>query len=114
MTPEGARLLFMQYLDRINEIAEQPEWYHLLSNSCTINIVRYANRAGRTGGFHIGHLLNGWIDRYLYESNSLDSTLPFEALREQSHINQPVTAAGDAEDLSDQIRANLPTIRRGE
>ena len=29
-------------LERINELADQPEFYHLLSNSCTINIVSYA------------------------------------------------------------------------
>ena len=37
-TPEGARRLFMVYLERINELADHPEWYHLLKNSCTINI----------------------------------------------------------------------------
>ena len=42
-TPENARQLFLIYLERINELDDQPEWYHLLSNSCTINIIRYAN-----------------------------------------------------------------------
>ena len=49
--PEGARSLFLVYLERINELADRPEFYHLLKNSCTINIVRYANAAGRTGRF---------------------------------------------------------------
>jgi hypothetical protein len=31
----------------------------LLSNSCTINIVRYTNAAGRVGRFDIRHLFNG-------------------------------------------------------
>ena len=44
------------------------EWYHLLSNSCTINIVRYANLAGRSGGLDIRHELNGLVDRYFYET----------------------------------------------
>ena len=49
---------------RINELADRPEFYHLLTNSCTINIIRYANAAGRTGQFNIRHLLNG-SDRQL-------------------------------------------------
>src|SRR5262249_1789443 len=49
-SPENARRLFLVYLDRINKLADHPEFYHLLSNSCTINIVRYANAAGRIGG----------------------------------------------------------------
>src|SRR5262249_39756427 len=42
ISPEAARRLFLVYLDRINELADRPEFYHLLKNSCTINIVRYA------------------------------------------------------------------------
>jgi hypothetical protein len=50
-SPENARRLFLIYLDRINELADRAEWYHLLTDSCTVNIVRYANAAGRAGGF---------------------------------------------------------------
>ena len=45
---DDARRLLLVYLARINELADRPEFYHLLSNSCTINIVRYANAAGRS------------------------------------------------------------------
>src|SRR4029078_2610002 len=64
--PEDRRRLFKIYLERINELADRPEWYHLLSNSCTINIIRYLNAAGRKGRFDIRHLFNGLIDSYLY------------------------------------------------
>ena len=64
---DDARRLFLVYLARINELADHPEFYHLLTNSCTINIVRYANAAGRGGGFELRHLLNGLVDGYLYE-----------------------------------------------
>ena len=101
------RALFLVYLERINELADRPEWYHLLKNSCTINIVRYANVAGREGGFHIGHLLNGWIDRYLYQAGFVDTSLPFAELRERSWINDASRAAGDAPDFPQRIRAGL-------
>lgn len=105
-----ARRLLLVYLDRINELAERPEWYHLLSNSCTINIVRYANAAGRVGRFDIRHLLNGLIDSYLYHSGRVDTTLPFDELRRRSLINEAAQAADDAPDFSERIRASLPTI----
>jgi len=57
-----ARRLFLVYLERINELADRPEFYHLLTNSCTINIVRYANAAGRVGRIDIRHILNGLAD----------------------------------------------------
>ena len=106
---DGRRLLLV-YLARINELADRPEFYHLLSNSCTINIVRYANAAGRVGRFDIRHLLNGLVDGYLYHSGRLDTTLPFDELRRRSLINEAAQAADDAPDFSERIRASLPTI----
>jgi hypothetical protein len=52
-SPEDARRLLLVYLARINELADRPEYYLLLTNSCTINIVRYANAAGRAGRAHV-------------------------------------------------------------
>lgn len=108
---ESVRRLLLVYLERINELADRPEFYHLLTNSCTINIIRYANAAGRTGQFNIRHLLNGLIDSYLYHSGRVDTTLPFEELRQRSLINNVAQAANDAPDFSDRIRASLPTAR---
>jgi hypothetical protein len=110
--PEHARRLFLIYLERINELADRPEFYHLLSNSCTINIIRYANAAGREGRFDIRHFLNGLIDSYLYHSGRVDTTLPFEELRRRSLINEVAEAADGAPDFSERIRASLPTISR--
>ena len=109
---DDARRLFMIYLTRINELADRPEFYHLLTNSCTINIVRYANAAGRAGRFDIRHLLNGLIDSYLYHSGRVDTTLPFDELRRRSLINEAARAAGDALDSPQRFRAPLPTVSR--
>jgi len=111
-SPDSVRRLLMIYLARINELADKPEWYHLLTNSCTINIIRYANAAGRAGRFNIRHLLNGLIDSYLYHSGRVDTTLPFDELRRRSVINAAAQAADDAADFSDRIRASLPTVTR--
>ena len=109
---EDARRLLLVYLGRINELADDPEFYHLLSNSCTINIIRYANAAGREGRFDIRHLVNGLIDSYLYHSGRVDTTLPFDELRQRSLITRAAQAANDAPDFSERIRAFLPTIPR--
>jgi len=109
---DDARRLFLVYLERINQLAERPEFYHLLSNSCTINIVRYANAAGRQGRFDFRHLLNGLVDSYLYHSGRVDTTLPFDELRRRSLINGAAQAADGAPDFSQRIRASLPTMPR--
>ena len=111
-SPDDARRLLLVYLARINELADRPEFYHLLTNSCTINIVRYANAVGRGGGFELRHLLNGLIDGYLYDSGRIDTTLPFDELRRRSLINEAARAADGAPDFSQRIRASVPTMPR--
>jgi len=108
--PDAVRRLFLIYLERINELHDRAEFYHLLSNSCTINIVRYANAAGRVGRFELRHLLNGLIDGYLYATGRLDPNYTLEELRRRGHINNAARAAGDDPDFSSLIRAGVPGI----
>jgi hypothetical protein len=107
-SPKNALRLFNVYLERINQLAEHAEFYHLLSNSCTINIVRYAYALGPKARFDIRHYLNGLIDGYLYDTGRLDTALPFETLRQRSLIDQAAQEAGDAQDFSKRIRVSLP------
>ncbi|NQW99099.1 DUF4105 domain-containing protein [bacterium] len=102
--PAIARELLRVYVRRINELADQPEFYHLLSNSCTINIVRYANAVGRVGRLSLNHILNGFIDHYLYSAGMLETDLPFEEFRRQSHINAAANEAYGKPDFASRIR----------
>lgn len=108
VSPEASRRLLLVYLERMNELADKAEHYHLLSNNCTLNIVRYANRAGRKGGFDIRHLLNGFIDQYLFAVGAIKTALPFEELRRRSRVNDAAKAAEGAPDFSARIREGLP------
>ncbi len=110
ISPEFARRLFLVYAMRINQLADRPEFYHLLSNSCMVNIIRYANKAGRVGRWDKRHLLNGLVDQYLYATGALVTSLPFAELRRRSRITAAAKAAADAEDFSVRIREGLPTI----
>jgi len=105
---ENARQLFLVYLERINELADRPEFYHLLSNSCTINIVRYANLVGRSGDFDLRHYLNGWVDRYFYDTRLLNTQFPFAELRRRSQVNASVKASEGVEQFAQHIRESVP------
>jgi Domain of unknown function (DUF4105) len=109
-SPEAARNLFLVYLERINELDERPEWYNLLSNNCTLNIVRYMNRVGRDGGFRPSHLLNGLFDSYLHSRGFLDTTLPLEQLRARSRISDKARSVAGAPNFSELIRQGLPGV----
>lgn len=108
---EAAQALFRVYLDRINSIADNPEWYHLLKNNCTLNVIRYSRKiGGRHQRLEIRHFLNGLIDYYLYRLGILDASLGFNELRRQSNINEAARAAGEGENFSERIRRRLPGI----
>src|SRR5262249_56724721 len=113
---EGTRRLFRIYLDRVNELASRPEWYHLLKNNCTLDIVRNARRAAgaERARFDYRYLLNGLIDRYVYGAGVVDTSLDFEELRSRSYINDVARAAGAAEDFSARIRGSLPVPSSGD
>ena len=104
----NARKLFSVYLERINELADRPEFYHLLSNSCTINIVRYSNLVGRSGDFDIRHYLNGWVDRYFYDTRLLNTQFPFEELRRRSRISPQVQSSEGIHAFAEHIREGVP------
>jgi hypothetical protein len=108
VSAESARRLLLVYLERINQLADHPEFYHLLSNSCTINIVRYANLVGRSGDFDLRHYLNGWIDRYFYDTRLLNSQFPFDELRRRSRVSETVKASEPTEEFSQHIRESVP------
>src|SRR5687768_3012866 len=43
-TPEQARRLLVDVMQRVNQLRDQPEFYDTLSNNCTTNIVRHINQ----------------------------------------------------------------------
>ena len=53
-------------------------------------------------------LLSGYFPEMVYERGSLDQSLPFDALRRYSLINELAVAADGSVDFSRRIREGLP------
>jgi Domain of unknown function (DUF4105) len=104
---ENARRLFLEYLRKINELHEKPAFYNTLLDNCTTDI--WFNTLVNTGHlpFSWKILLSGYVPEYLYESNRLDTRIPFDQLQRQAHINPVAQAAGQSPDFSQRIRAAL-------
>jgi hypothetical protein len=104
--PDLTRKIFLDYLQRVNELHRQPEWYNALTNNCTTNIDVSASQAQ---GIHTVWdwrvLLNGKMDEMLYEHGRLvTGGLSLPALKAQAHINAAAIAADDSPDWSKLIR----------
>jgi Domain of unknown function (DUF4105) len=106
--PENARRLFLKYVDKINQLKEQPEFYNTLTTNCTTD-VWYLVRA-LTGQLPLDWrvLLSGYFPEYAYDLGSLDTSLPFDQLKARSLINDQAHAAERAPDFSHRIREGLP------
>ena len=107
---DHARALFLAYLDRLNRMHKQPEFYNQLTDNCTTNI-RVANieaREGKAPPWNWRVLLTGKSDELLYERGVLDRSLPFATIKERSHINKKGQAADASPDFSKLIREGLP------
>ena len=105
---ENIRRLFLQYLAKINELNVRPEFYNTATTNCTTNIVTHIQAIRSQVPLSWKMLLSGYFPELVYERGSLDQSLPFDALRRQSHINERARAAAGADDFSRRIREGLP------
>ncbi len=104
--PKFTRKIFLDYIQRVNELNAQAEWYNAVTNNCTTNIDVSASQAqGRTTVWDWRVLLNGKMDEMLYEHGRLvTGGLSLPALKAQAHINDAAKAADDSPDWSKLIR----------
>ena len=111
---EGARLLLLAYLDAINQLYEQPEWYNAMTHNCTTTIQHLAAPYEQKSWWSWKLLLNGYFDELAYDIGAIDRSMPLSDLRELSYINPRAMAAGsDDPKFSVRIRAGLPRMPEG-
>lgn len=104
-SPEAARVLFVDMLTRANALAETPEFYNTISNTCTTNIAAHidAITPGKIG-FDIRLLLPLYSDVLAYEHGLIDTSVPLEMLREQHNAKARIESFADHKDFSRLIR----------
>ncbi len=111
--PAGnGRRLFLEYMRKINELKDKPEFYNTLTTNCTSNIWLHT----RINPSHLAYswklLLSGHVPGYLYEQGRLHRSLPFPELQRRSLINSRAQSASQAQDFSRRIREDLPDMER--
>jgi hypothetical protein len=109
-TPEQARGLFLQYIDRLNELHNRPEWYNALTNNCTTNIaVSAAASRDQRANWDWRVLLNGKADEMMYNKGQfVTDGLPLPELKARAHINDLAKTADKDPDFSARIREGRP------
>jgi len=104
-TSAQARELFVDVTNRINHLAERPEFYDTIRNNCTTNIVRHLNalRPRRVpNDWRV--LLPGFSDSLAYELGLLDTNLSLPEARRRARVTALANRHATAEDFSTAIR----------
>lgn len=103
---DNGRRLFLEYMQRINALTVQPEFYNTLTTNCTTNIWLNSRVNATHLPFSWKILASGHVPEYLYEQGRLqDDGLPFAELQRRALVNARARAADQAADFSRRIRA---------
>jgi hypothetical protein len=105
---EVVRQIFLDYIRYINRLKETPEWYNALTGNCTTEIRGHTRPYAGKVRWDWRILANGYIDEMAYEVGVLDTSLPFQALKQRSIINGRAQAADKDPAFSKRIREGLP------
>jgi Domain of unknown function (DUF4105) len=101
---EEIRTRFLEYLRRMNQLHDRPEWYNAITSNCTTNI-RTQHVVAKPAPWDWRILVDGKGDELLYERGVLDRSLPFAELKRRAHINNRAKAGDNAPDFSERIRS---------
>jgi len=103
--PDQVRLLFVNMLQSMNNVAVHPAWYNTLWANCTSVIAENINKVwpGRLP-FTWKVWLTGYADQFALEQGLLDTDLPLDQARQKYFISTRSRQIGDVPDYSLQIR----------
>ena len=110
MSPEIARLVFLDYLMTVNRLNEKPEWYNALTSNCTTDVHGHTYPYVKKVRWDWRILVNGYVDELVYDLGSLNQSLPFTELKTRSLINSRAKAADKDSNFPARIREGLPGI----
>jgi len=107
--PSEVRVMFVDALQRANQLAAKPEFYHPLTNSCVTNLIVHINK-GRPKAVPREYrtLMPGLLDNYMYDLKLVaTSAKTFKEAKEMAKVNWLVERYGDLEYFSAGIRQNM-------
>lgn len=103
---EDGRRLFLSYMNKINALHSQPEFYNTLTTNCTTSIWLNTHVNENHLPFDWKILVSGYLPELLYESGKLQTDgLGFSELQRSVHVNDRAKAADTDAGFSQRIRA---------
>ena len=116
ITPPGTdKMLFMGLLNKLNQLAVEPEWYHSLLTTCNTSIVQIVNQVtpGRIP-FLWRNFLPGYTPKAAHKLKLIEDWGGLEATLEKARIDEVAQQWDGQEDYSAMLRSFLPPRKQAE
>lgn len=106
LSPAEVRALLEDVLKEANVLRERPRFYNSLARNCTNLLGLYANhvRPGSFAWWRPEGALPGLSDWLLYRKGWIDTTLPFEKLREVYNVRHIAQEYKDDPNITEKLR----------
>jgi hypothetical protein len=108
VTPSDAQRLLLVYLRDANDLAREPRFYNTLTSNCTTLVFDIARAIHPGLPMDVRVILAGYLPNYAYDVGATDTSIPFDKLRELSHIDAKAVAANADPAFSARIREGVP------
>ena len=110
--PGNERRMLESYIKRTNKLADEPEWYNTLTNTCTTNIVNHVNEVypGRVP-WALGVLMPGLSPKMLLRNNLVKTTGGLKETMDLSVIDELSGEWDSSVDFGDWIRSRDTRIQ---
>ncbi len=116
ITPPGKdRELLFGMINKLNSLAQHPEWYHSLLTTCNTSIVRIVNQVtpGRIP-FLWRNFLPGYTPKAAFRLKLIEDWGGLEQTLEKARIDERAQAWDGKEDYSAMLRSFLPASSSSE
>lgn len=111
ITPPGKdKMLLMGLVNKLNQLAESPEWYHSLLTTCNTSIVKMVNKVtpGRIP-FLWRNFLPGHTPRAAFKLKLIEDWGGYESTLESARIDLAAQEWDGEGDYSEMLRSHLPS-----
>jgi uncharacterized protein DUF4105 len=106
LTASESQEIFLDVMGRVDALADQPEFYHTISNNCSLNLFEHLKKVRpetiRLDDIRV--LLAGGADRMLYDAGLLRSEETFERTKDAARVNYAAYRWRDNPQFSSLIR----------
>jgi hypothetical protein len=102
---EDMKRIFVDMLDRANELREKPEFYNPFTNTCTTNLFDHINNIiPKRIPYHYTRWIPRQSDKFFYDIGLLDTQIPFDEIQKHYHINDRAIKFADDPQFPLKIR----------